>query len=238
MVEARVYQCPVCGAFAREGERSCRHCSTQLATLRCAGCFHLNYPGDLHCRGCGCELGLLPHDDASDAQCPDCKKALRSFASSVGLLQACERCGGQMVSHDLLRALIEEREALGRAVAALADVPRGNPLESAVRYRGCAICGDMMNRKNFGGTSGIIVDVCAKHGTFFDAGELPRVLAFVRRGGLARAQAALQHGPKSSSSGASALGASSLGELQLTKPQFVEDLVDLLDFVVDVLRKH
>ncbi len=46
----------------------------------------------------------------------------------------------------------------------------------------------MMNRKNFGASSGVIVDVCAKHGTWFDAGELPRVLAFVESGGLARAR--------------------------------------------------
>lgn len=237
MVEASVYQCPVCGAFAREGERSCRHCSTQLATLRCAACFHLNYPGDLHCRGCGAELGLLPQDDESDAQCPDCKPRMRSFASSVGLLQACERCGGQMVSHDLLRALIEEREALGRAAATLGAAPRANPLEHAVRYRGCAVCGEMMNRKNFGGTSGIIVDVCAKHGTFFDAGELPRVLAYVRRGGLARAQATLQHGSLASG-GTARPAAATLGEVSQAKPAFVDDLVDVLDFLVDVLRRH
>lgn len=176
----------------------------------------------------------MPHDEPSDAQCPDCKQALRSFASSIGLLQACERCGGQLVSHELLRALVEEREALGRAVAALADVPRGNPLDSAVRYRGCPICSDMMNRKNFGGTSGIIVDLCAKHGTFFDAGELPRVLAFVRRGGLARAQAALSREAKPTAAAGAA--ASTLGNLELARPKFLDDLVDLLDFVVDVLR--
>lgn len=194
-------------------------------------CFHLSYPGDLHCRGCGQELGLMPHDDASDAQCPDCKQGLRSFKASVGLLQACERCGGQMVSHDLLRALIEEREALGRAVAALTDAPRGNPLESAVRYRSCPVCSDMMNRKNFGGTSGIIVDVCAKHGTFFDAGELPRVLAFVRRGGLARARATLRQDVKPQPGAAASSEPSGLH-----LPHFVDDVVDLVDFVVDVLR--
>lgn len=233
MVEAEVYQCPVCGAFARAGERSCRHCSTQLATLRCQHCFDLSYPGDLHCRGCGRELGLLPHDEPSDAGCPDCQKPLRSFKASLGLLQACERCGAQMVSHDLLRALIEEREALGRAVAALAEAPRGNPLDNAVRYRGCPICRDMMNRKNFGGTSGIIVDVCAKHGTFFDAGELPRVLAYVRRGGLAKAQATLRQESKpSAGSGAGA----ALTDVHGTSFHLADDLLELLDFVVDVLR--
>jgi Zn-finger nucleic acid-binding protein len=44
----------------------------------------------------------------------------------------------------------------------------------------------MMNRKNFGAGSGVVVDVCAKHGTWFDPGELPRVLAFVESGGLAK----------------------------------------------------
>lgn len=43
-----------------------------------------------------------------------------------------------------------------------------------------------MHRKNFGGRSGVIVDVCTSHGTWFDAEELPRVLAFVEAGGLER----------------------------------------------------
>jgi hypothetical protein len=94
-----------------------------------------------------------------------------------------------------------------------------------------------MNRKNFGGTSGIIVDVCAKHGTFFDTGELPRVLAFVRRGGLTRAQAALSRETKpGAGGGAAGAAASTLGNLELARPQLLDDLVDLLDFVVDVLR--
>ncbi len=97
-----------------------------------------------------------------------------------------------MVTHDLLRALIEQREALGQAALSSADAPRGNPLADPVRYRPCPGCGHFMNRKNFGGVSGIVVDVCSAHGTFFDAGELPRVLEFVRRGGLAKANAVLR----------------------------------------------
>jgi Zn-finger nucleic acid-binding protein len=46
-----------------------------------------------------------------------------------------------------------------------------------------------MNRKNFGGESGVVVDVCSKHGTWFEEGELPQVLAFVESGGLALARA-------------------------------------------------
>ena len=41
-----------------------------------------------------------------------------------------------------------------------------------------------MARMTFGKRSGIVVDACHEHGTWFDAGELDGALAFVRAGGL------------------------------------------------------
>jgi hypothetical protein len=41
-----------------------------------------------------------------------------------------------------------------------------------------------MARMIFGQRSGVVVDVCRAHGTWFDAGELDAVLEFVRFGGL------------------------------------------------------
>ena len=232
MVEARVYQCPVCGAFARDAERTCRHCSTLLATLRCAQCFELNFPDDLHCRGCGLELGLEPIAEGSKLACPDCKLPLHAFKAGAGELYACERCGGQMVTHGLLRSLVEQKDVLGSALPTGSEAVRGNPLSDRVRYRPCPACEQFMHRKNFGGTSGIVVDVCTLHGTFFDPGELPRVLEFVRRGGLAKARAVLQN--------ASLSPLPSGGLLETTEPplpqRMLGDVVDLLGFVVDVLR--
>jgi len=202
-----------------------------LATLRCGHCFDLNFPDDLHCRGCGLEVGLAVAAADSGQTCPDCKAPLTAFDAGAGQLQACVRCGGQMVTHGLLRALLEQREVLGSAVPSPGEAPRNNPLKDPVRYRPCPGCELLMNRKNFGGASGIIVDVCVRHGTFFDAGELPRVLEFVRRGGLAQAQAALRNsGPATSGSGL----------VLSTAPGYpagmLDDWVDLLAFVVDVLR--
>jgi Zn-finger nucleic acid-binding protein len=235
MPEARVYQCPVCGAFAREGERSCRHCTTALATLRCGHCFDLSFPDDLHCRGCGLELGLEPAPEPSELGCPDCKLTLKSFAAGAGTLHACEACGGQLVSHGLLRALLESREILGSAVPSVVDAPRSNPLASPVVYRPCPACQQIMNRRNFGSTSGIIIDFCSLHGSFFDAGELPRVLEFVRRGGLARARAQAR---------AEARPTASAGSLPALTPAGTAggpdgfDVVDLFTFVVDMLTPN
>jgi hypothetical protein len=44
-----------------------------------------------------------------------------------------------------------------------------------------------MNRRQFAAGAGIIVDVCKQHGTFFDVGELPRIIEFVMNGGLEKA---------------------------------------------------
>jgi Zn-finger nucleic acid-binding protein len=46
-----------------------------------------------------------------------------------------------------------------------------------------------MNRKNFAQSSGVVLDVCAKHGVWLDRGELERALGFVSGGGLARSRA-------------------------------------------------
>ena len=39
----------------------------------------------------------------------------------------------------------------------------------------CPECGQLMNRKNFANTSGVIVDVCRAHGIWFDDREVERV---------------------------------------------------------------
>jgi Zn-finger nucleic acid-binding protein len=44
-----------------------------------------------------------------------------------------------------------------------------------------------MLRKNFRESSGVIVDVCAAHGVWFDRGELATILAFASSGALAKA---------------------------------------------------
>jgi Zn-finger nucleic acid-binding protein len=50
------------------------------------------------------------------------------------------------------------------------------------------ICGALMNRRNYGRKSGVIVDVCARHGLWFDLDELDRLLRWIHEGGEARAE--------------------------------------------------
>jgi len=119
--------------------------------------------------------------------CPDCCQLLARFERPRGFLYDCSQCGGQFVEHAALAALLDDSRVAQDIIQK--QTPRTNPLQQKVRYRPCAVCHGMMNRKNFGGASGIIVDVCVLHGMWFDRGELDAVLSFVAQGGLARARA-------------------------------------------------
>lgn len=46
-----------------------------------------------------------------------------------------------------------------------------------------------MNRINFARCSGVVVDICKGHGTWFDREELSRIVEFIRGGGLDAARA-------------------------------------------------
>ena len=65
-----------------------------------------------------------------------------------------------------------------------------------VRYVPCPECKQLMNRINFARCSGVVVDICKGHGTWFDREELSRIVEFIRGGGLdasrAREKAALE----------------------------------------------
>lgn len=183
---ARSYSCPQCGAAVDEQARTCGYCDAPIATVRCAGCYHMNVPDALHCAGCGLALGLEPLPEEAELLCPDCKEPLVAFRGVSGALHDCPRCGGQLVDYALLRDLLERREVYG--AAAPRPEPRLGPVDVRVRYIPCPVCGNMMNRKNFAGSSGVIVDVCKSDGIWFDRGELPRVLAFAESGGLSRAR--------------------------------------------------
>jgi Zn-finger nucleic acid-binding protein len=186
MAEARTVRCPNCGAAVAADALHCGYCRAPVATVRCANCYHMNVPENVHCSGCGRDLGLEPAGDPDYVKCPACGVDLEVFHGGPGKLRDCGQCGGQFVQHALMRELVERREILG--LAAPRRQRKSNPLADPVRYVKCPECRELMLRKNFGGASGVIVDVCQKHGVWFDRGELPRVLSFVEAGGLVLAR--------------------------------------------------
>lgn len=106
-------------------------------------------------------------------------------------LRECPHCEGIWVDNQTFEKICEDREEQS-AVLGLAFTVQ--PSESAgedltVRYYPCPVCKALMNRVNFAHCSGVIVDVCRDHGTWFDKDELHRIVEFIRAGGFDKARA-------------------------------------------------
>ena len=182
-MDAEALRCSYCGGALAEGARACSYCHSVVQARRCASCLHLSQPDAHNCAACGAELGLEPVAELDSLGCPACARPFVAVPCTGDgrLLHECEACGGQFLEHATLQAMVAERPRRPDLTGAQGSVP---PASTAVRYRPCPVCRAMMNRKNFGDHSGIIVDVCKPHGVWFDAGELPRALAFIEIGGL------------------------------------------------------
>ena len=98
----------------------------------------------------------------------------------------CQKCGGFWIGLETLDRLLD-REAQQPQSAAPAPGPPPEPPPRSP-YRPCAVCGQLMVRRNFGRTSGVIVDVCGSHGIWFDAEELAHVMRWIRSGNLEAAR--------------------------------------------------
>jgi Zn-finger nucleic acid-binding protein len=115
--------------------------------------------------------------------CPRCIRLLHDDEKQAAL--ACDRCGGIFVEHGVLAARVEAerpREAPPKAAHPEVQYRAGNKADLA--YVRCPECNELMTRMNFGKHSGVLLDVCRVHGTWFDRGELDAVVAFVRAGGI------------------------------------------------------
>ncbi|MGZ3453911.1 MAG: TFIIB-type zinc ribbon-containing protein [Polyangiales bacterium] len=118
--------------------------------------------------------------------CPSCTQALVDETYADTALEECLACGGIFLDAHMLDRLVEAKDQ--RLSLAISLPVRDRVRDMRVRYLPCPRCVTPMNRKIFGRSSGIVVDVCKEHGVWFDAGELAAVLAFIEGGGLERAR--------------------------------------------------
>ena len=115
--------------------------------------------------------------------CPDCRQQLVARSAGVVGFSECARCGGLFLGQKAFEAVAKDADAR-QNVRAFDVIPRkGAEPEPGFHYRPCPVCHKLMNRSNYGGGSGVIVDVCGPHGVFFDRGELTRIVDFLEMGG-------------------------------------------------------
>ena len=103
-------------------------------------------------------------------------------------MRECARCGGLWVDVASFEKICADREQQSAVLGTASPVP-GHQISAGsepirVSYAPCPQCCQLMNRINFARCSGVVVDVCKGHGTWFDRDELRGIVEFIRGGGL------------------------------------------------------
>ena len=183
-MQAETLNCPNCGAATATSEPSCQFCGSRLATVACPSCFGMIFAGSKHCPRCGA-AAVAPTAADSDLKCPRCRIQMKLVDVGTTRVSECEECLGLWLEVAAFEKICADREQQSAVLGTASLAPTGAIRETnQVKYVPCPRCSQLMNRINFARCSGVIVDVCKGHGTWFDREELSRIVEFIRAGGL------------------------------------------------------
>jgi Zn-finger nucleic acid-binding protein len=146
------------------------------------------FVGSKHCPHCGAAAAEVSAAELSILKCPRCTTNMSSVTIGAEAMRECDRCAGLWVEVAAFERICANREQQSAVLGAASQAP-GHQVDpesepNKVRYIPCPQCAQLMNRINFARCSGVIVDICKGHGTWFDRDELSEIVQFIRGGGL------------------------------------------------------
>jgi len=167
----------------------------------CSNCSAPLPKSGIICKYCGTrnDIDLKSAEKITDSNkemihlCPLCHTQMQTIdvgENEAFHIERCSSCYGIFFDNDELESMIENSVKGSRNIdlmklAKLSEHPRHIDI---MVYRKCPVCQETMNRKNFMSKSGVITDVCAKHGVWLDSGELRHILEWVKTGGMKKAK--------------------------------------------------
>lgn len=115
--------------------------------------------------------------------CPRCLRSLTTYQAGAFVVDACHACGGLFIDNAATQELVRsfDRDLVG--IATTLGIGKGEAIGEGVMKRDlpCPKCSGIMRPIHLPSAHAEI-DVCAEHGTWFDANELPKVARAYRRG--------------------------------------------------------
>src|SRR5688572_4841909 len=174
----------MCGVSAKCDSPKCLHCGTRLATVSCPSCFAMMFEGSRYCPHCGAKAERIVTAPAA-LPCPRCKgKSLDHVFLGETPVSECPGCQGLWVDVPTFEAICTDRERQSILLGSARPSPGKRQLETKIQYVRCPVCNDLMHRVNFAKCSGVVIDVCKAHGSWFDQDELQHIVEFIRKGGM------------------------------------------------------
>jgi Zn-finger nucleic acid-binding protein len=179
-------------------------------------------------------------------KCPRCSAELMGHLLGETLLDECNGCGGVWIGATAFDKLVKDRDEQATILSGrgphldLEAYSQPTSTLETPRYLPCPECSQLMNRKNFANTSGVILDVCKPHGIWFDRDELGRIIQFVMKGGLdesrRRELERLDQKMKDRRAEIAALSAMPMQDMRSAAGRDWSALYDLLRIIADALK--
>ncbi len=120
--------------------------------------------------------------------CPSCDEELESQRWDGVEVRMCASCQGCLFPPGGLETTLDKLRHTPEAADLRAQVEElrkrlDAQLPRTIRYKPCPECGLSMTRRAYKRVSGIIVDVCGRHGTWVDQSTFGQLTEFMTRGG-------------------------------------------------------
>lgn len=181
--------CPNCGGGVESDRTQCQFCRCRLKTMACPSCLGLMFEGSKFCGHCGARsVETAVVDEAKLGDCPRCKIKLALLQIGETKMCECTECDGMWADVDTFEHVCSRVEERSTVLGFLGERNRTTEALATISYVPCPECKQLMNRSNFAKASGVIIDICKQHGVWFDAGELPRIIEFIQKGGMSMAR--------------------------------------------------
>ena len=118
--------------------------------------------------------------------CPNCRGSLQQAPDEGVPIHVCRSCNGLWVDPVDEQALLRMKPQVFsiQELKRLRKLYRPLGKDDPVRLRACPVCHELMYRRNWGGHSGVVVDRCEDHGTWYDQGEVEKVREYIELGGI------------------------------------------------------
>ena len=182
---AKSLNCPNCGAGVASDSSQCQFCKTRLKTMACPSCFGLMFVGSKFCDHCGAiAVPVNLHEGDNLGDCPRCKLPLNLLQIGSTDLRECEKCDGIWADVTTFEGICANSEKQSAVLGFIGRRTSKAEMLTKISYVRCPDCGELMNRNNFARSSGVIVDICKRHGVWFDVDELPKIVDFIQKGGM------------------------------------------------------
>jgi Zn-finger nucleic acid-binding protein len=141
--------------------------------------------GSKFCGHCGAGTVEADAQEKKDlGDCPRCKIGLSKLEIGQTTLSECTKCDGMWANVETFENICADREKQSAVLGFIGQKPALAEGRPKISYVPCPDCGQLMNRSNFARSSGVIIDICKPHGVWFDAEELPKIIEFIRKGGM------------------------------------------------------